>query len=668
MKRSILTSIASLFLLQGLSAQDNDPAAFLINGEEVTKSEFEYIYRKNNSSSAIEKKSLAEYVDLFVNFKLKVAQAKDLWYDHSKSFKHEFEQYENQLTFPYLRDSILEDRLLHEAYERSAYSVGCSHILVSAPENSSDTSEAFSKITDIYNQLKNGASFAELAKSNSDCPSKKDGGDIGVVNVFSTVYPFECKAYTTPVGSFSEPFRTRFGYHIVKVNSRNRIIKDLRFSHILLSGDEQKAEKMANKLCAQLKKGKLKFADAAKKYSDDTYTNSKGGDWGYIADDKILPPDFVDRLKTIGEVGKYDVVKSMQGIHVVTITDVISTPDFDSMKDDLKAKMAKSDRGENNVNDIINRLKVQNNLRVFTENVQPFYEYVMLGDAGENNDARDSIRRLLTEPLFEYKGNVYSQKTFYSEFLKALNSHYPEKDVDPLVDAKKLTDVTLDNFLYHFVWDGERAELRKKNPEYSHLLNEYRDGLLLFEISSKKVWTKAAKDKEGLAKYFAEHKDKYTWNAPKFKGAIIRCANKETLDKVNRFIANYDPSPVKGKNKKKAQPQPIPYDSINVVLDREFNKEGAIVVKVTKGLYAKGANADVDALVFDKTESVANNNSDFPFVTTSGKVISAPESYTDVKGPLTADYQNYLEEQWVDELHGRYPVIKYPAVINSIEE
>lgn len=215
MKRTILTAIASFSLFQGLFAQTSDPVAFLINGEEVTKSEFEYIYRKNNSNKAVEKKTLEEYVDLFVKFKLKVAQAKDLWYDHSKNFLKEYEQYENQLTFPYLRDSLLAEKLLQEAYERSAYKVNASHILISVAPDSQDTSAAYAKINDIYAQLKSGASFEDLAKSNSDCPSKKDGGNIGEITVFNTVYPFETMAYNTPVGSFSAPFRTRFGFHIL---------------------------------------------------------------------------------------------------------------------------------------------------------------------------------------------------------------------------------------------------------------------------------------------------------------------------------------------------------------------------------------------------------------------------------------------------------------------
>lgn len=671
MKRTILTAIASFSLFQGLFAQTSDPVAFLINGEEVTKSEFEYIYRKNNSNKAVEKKTLEEYVDLFVKFKLKVAQAKDLWYDHSKNFLKEYEQYENQLTFPYLRDSLLAEKLLQEAYERSAYKVNASHILISVAPDSQDTSAAYAKINDIYAQLKSGASFEDLAKSNSDCPSKKDGGNIGEITVFNTVYPFETKAYNTPVGSFSAPFRTRFGFHIVKVNSRERIIKDVKFSHIALGSSGEATDKQAEKICKQLKKGKLTFADAARKYSTDISSIENGGDLGYLSQAGPLPTDYVMKVKSIGKVGTYEVVKSAFGTFVVTVTDIVSVPDFETVKEDLRTQMSRSDRGENSVNDVIARLKVQNNLKIYQENLQPFCHYASLD--GKDDEAtkasRDSIRRLLTEPLFEYAGNVHAQSEFFPEFLKAVNTHYPEKDVDRNEDAKKLVDLTFSDYIQHYVWNTELDRLKRENPEYRHLLNEYRDGLLLFEISSKKVWTKAAKDREGLEKFFSENKSKYAWKEPKFKGAVVRCASQADMDAVNKFIANYGAvSTVKGKKKVQVQPQPIPYDSIQVVLEREFNKDGEKVVKVTKGLFSKGANPDVDALAFGEKKSESETKNPYPYVTTIGKLISAPENFSDVRGPLTADYQVYLEEQWVEDLKNRYPVVKYQAVINSIEE
>ncbi len=673
MKRSLLTTFSSLLFSCGIYAQVSDPVAFLINGEEITKSEFEYIYHKNNSSATIEKKSLKEYVDLFVDFKLKVAQAKDLWYDKSSSFTNEYQQYEAQLTFPYLQDTILREQLLREAYDRSAYDLNVSHILVSVNEDVVDTTEAYAKINDIYKQLQGGASFEELAKQYSNCPSSKDGGNIGSVTAFSTVYPFENAAYNTKEGTFSEPFRTKYGYHILRVNSKSLKVKDKRFSHIMFDTDDEKTEKLAKKLCEKLSKGKVKFSDMVKKYSVDEFTNQKGGDLGYLSENVVMPPVITDKVMSINSTGVYEIVHSMRGIHIVTVDEVIVNPPFEEMRNELLSKLNRSDRGETDVKSVIERLKVQNNLVVYRENIKPFYDYTYIREYGKENvtEKKDSIRRTLTEPLFEYKGNTYSQGDFYPEFISMENKYYPETDVNKEEDAKRFVDLSFHDYLNRFVWNLECERLKREIPDYKNLLQEYKDGLLLFEISSKKVWTKAAKDVEGMEKYFTEHKSDYKWDAPKYKGAVIRCADQATYDKVQKMLKEYDLSVnASSKSKKsvgKTQPANLSFDSIAVVLNRTMNSDAEKKVKVTRGLFSKGVNADVDAFAFDKTEKYADDK-EFPFVAFSGKLISEPEIFTDVKGPLTADYQNYLEKEWVNDLHYKYPVKIYWAVLDTVKE
>lgn len=674
MKRSFLTAFAPLLFSCGIYAQTSDPVAFLINGEEITKSEFEYIYHKNNSSATLEKKSLKEYVDLFVDFKLKVAQARDLWYDHSASFKNEYEQYEAQLTLPYLQDTILRNQLLHEAYERSGYVLNVSHILVSVTENSGDTASAFTKINEVYKQLKEGSSFEDLAKKYSSCPSAKDGGNIGDITAFTTVYPFENVAYNTPEGTYSAPFRTKYGYHILKVNTKRLNVKDKRFSHIMLDGTGEKTEKLAKKICDKLTKGKAKFSDMVVKYSVDEFTNKKNGDLGYLSENVVMPPVIVDKIKTINETGVYEIVHSMRGIHIVTVDEVIVNPPYEEMKAELESKISRSDRGEQDVKSIIERLKVQNNLVVYRENLKPFYDYTYVREYGKDNvtEKKDSIRRVLTEPLFEYKGNTFSQATFYPEFIELENKYYPEKNVNKEEDAKHFVDLSFEDYISRYIWNQECEKLRETNPDYKNLLQEYKDGLLLFDISSKKVWNKAAKDIQGLSNYFDEHKDDYKWDAPRFKGSVIRCADQSTYDKVQKMVNDYNqsisaPANTKKKAVAKTKVADLSYDSIVVVMNRTFNSDGGKKVKISRGLYQKGSNADVDAYAFDKSNQFSSDK-DYPFVFFYGKMISAPESFSDVKGPLTADYQNFLEKEWVDDLHHRFPVKIYWAVLNTVEE
>lgn len=663
MKRSLLLALFSAVLSQGVSAQDSDPVAFLINGEEVTKSQFEYIYHKNNSNNSIEKKSLEEYVDLFVNFKLKVAQAKDLWYDHSNSFKNEFEQYEAQLSLPYFRDTVEENLLLEEAYERNKYTLNVSHILVNLAPTELDTSAAYSKINDLYAQLTNGASFSELASANSDCASSKNGGLIGNITAFSTVYPFESVAYATPVGAISKPFRTNYGYHILKVNSKSFNVKDLSFSQILLSEDQKDVDKLAAKLCKKLNKNGSKFADYVKEYSVDQYSNTKEGKMGLLSENMYLPPFFVEKLKSVAKPDTFFVIKTMRGTHIVCINEILN-PTFDELKAELKDKTAKSNRGITTKEDAIRKLKQRNGYLLYESSLPIFYDYIRTIDP----ETKNAIVRRLNEPLYEYRGITYPQEVFHSY----LSTIVKKVDVEKMKDNEVALYVNelFNQYVNDKIWEEECSILQKENPDYRNLLNEYRDGLLLFEISSSKVWNKAAKDKAGLTKYFEEHKSKYTWDSPRYKGCVVRCADQATLNKVNELLVKMPVKETVGKGKMAkttVKYVPMPLDSVSVVLDRELNKDGVKKVKVVKGLFPKGANPDVDALAFEKKKSSDDNNAEFPFVTVTGKMLNQPETFLDVKGPVTADYQNYLEEQWILDLHDRYPVKKFKSVINTIK-
>lgn len=648
MKRCISVVLMWMAWSQVTLAQNTDPVLFTMKSlgdeyiEEVTKSEFEYIYRKNNSNLATEKKSLDEYLQLFVDFKLKVLDAKLMWIDRSESYKRELSTYEAQLTLPYLRDTLKEEELAREAYDRDAYDVSASHILVALDENATDTAKAFAKINDVYNQLKNGASFREMAQKYSDCPSKRDGGSLGIVRPFTTVYPFENAVYNTAVGAISKPFRTKFGYHIVNVTKKAPHYSDVRFSQIVLDDSVAAKNDFANKLCEQLNAKKVKFADAVKKYSIDSLTRVKDGDAGWLSSMPYIPPFYANQLCQIGEKGKYVVLKSFVTTNIVVLTDMVGNKPYDEVKKEYRARVAKGDRGELSVDNVVEKMKRDYGVKVFPEGVEPFYRMV---EMKSNDDIHNEYRKL-SEPLYSFDGNVYPQEDFLPVF-KDERHQYKKSDT---LSAKQFVDRSLDAFLKKKCWEKTKSDLKERNAEYRNLLKEYSDGLLLFEASSRKVWNKAAKDKEGLAKFFDENKSKYKWTAPKYKGVVIYCADKPTLTKVNKMLPKLD------------------QDSVAIVLNREFNKDGKKLVKMERGLFQEGANAVVDCDIFKKEGVTLPSDGAFPFHTLKGKLLTAPESYMDVKGPLTADYQNYLERKWVEELRERHEVHIFNNVLNMIHE
>ncbi|WP_231862206.1 peptidylprolyl isomerase [Rufibacter sp. DG15C] len=237
---SIYLGLGALFLYGCTSPKKaGEPAVLTIGPEAVPVSEFAYVYEKNNgnSDSAYSQASVQEYLDLYTNFKLKVAEARSRGLDTTQAFKTELGGYKEQLAQPYLTEKSVTDQLVREAYERSKKEINASHILaaVDMEADPRDTLAAFQKITSLRQQILNGASFEVLAKTSSDDPSaRENNGQLGYFTALQMVYPFENAAYNTPKGQVSEPVRTRFGYHLIKVNDIRTAQGEIKVAHIMV--------------------------------------------------------------------------------------------------------------------------------------------------------------------------------------------------------------------------------------------------------------------------------------------------------------------------------------------------------------------------------------------------------------------------------------------------
>jgi peptidyl-prolyl cis-trans isomerase SurA len=326
-----LFAVIGLLLSFGTLAQKQDPVLLEINGKPVTKSEFLQIYLKNNNDPKYDKVSLDEYMELFKKFKLKVAEAEALGYDTIPKLKKELDGYKKQLALPYLIDSAKNEALVREAYDRTKTEVRASHILIRMESNASpaDTLAAYNKIMGLKKRIEKGEDFGFVARSKggSDDPSAiTNGGDIGFFTAFQMVYPFEEKAYNTPVGSISEPFRTKFGYHILKVTDKRPARGTIKTSHIMVSvpkeasqEDAQNAEKKINELYDMLVNGS-KFEDLASDHSDDPSTSNKGGilpPFGTGTTTRMVPvfEDAAFALKNDGDISKP--VRTEYGFHII---------------------------------------------------------------------------------------------------------------------------------------------------------------------------------------------------------------------------------------------------------------------------------------------------------------------------------------------------------------
>jgi len=634
MKSQIL-SLALLVLFGSANAFASDPVLMKINGKPVYKSEFEYIYNKNNSNNSLDKKTLDEYVDLFVNFKLKVEEAKAQGLDTTQSFISELAGYRSQLTRPYLTDSKVDEQILREAYDRMKEDVEVSHILVRIPQGATpaDTLTAWKKINSTLKRL-DKEDFAKVAKEISeDQSAEENGGYIGWVTAFRTVYPFETVAFNTPVGKISAPVRTAFGYHIIKVHNRRKSQGEILVSHIMrftAEGDEAKnkaAKQKTDSLYQRVLAGD-DFGKLASEFSEDRGSATRNGELPWFGSGRMIPEfeNAAFALKNTGDVSTP--IQSAFGWHIIKLLDRKGVASFETVKADIERNVKRDERANMGQKAFVDRLRKEYGYAVNTAYVNEFSKLL------ENKTLADSVFQLeaakLNKPLFTFAGKEFTQADF-AAYLK--KNAFSEKAI-----ASEIIEQKLDAFTEKEILAYEDSQLENKYEDFRFLINEYHDGILLFEVSNNEVWEKASKDTEGLARYFNEHKADYRWEKPHFKGRVISCKDKATLKAAKAIVKRSH------------------NDSIDKYLRTRLN-DSIQYVKVEKGLFAQGENKAVDKFGFKVKKAKFEPTKEYPYVFVVGKNLkNNPEDYTDVRGLVTADYQEYLEKEWITALRAKFPV------------
>lgn len=639
-----------------VSAQ-NDPVIMTIGGEPILKSEFEYIYNKNSSSS-LDKKSLDEYVDLFVKFKMKVMEAKERQLDELPSYQNEYKTYKDQLLLPYLVDQESEEKLAREAYERLKKAVDVSHILIKT--NNQDTAAAYKKINDIYSKIEKGANFADLAKEYSECPSSERGGRLDYIKPFSTVYPFETAAYNTPVGTYSRPFRTEFGYHIVYVHSVMDVEKSVRVAQIFKRKNNPNGKASIDSILQAIRGG-AKF-DSLILQSDDREGAMRGGELGWLSPGRF--PDELERaarkMNKIGEVS--DVVTTSFGYHILMVRDMSSMDSYEKMLPDLKKRILKDSRAMTVVERSRANLELRYAYAMVDGGLEPFYAIA----EDTTLSYREVSERLqgLDAPLYTISGEYYPQSAFVSSFKSKKDIYDSVKDAAKKntteshktiarykeyyqLSPREFVNLAYDKYINEGLTSLYKESLLQENSDLRNLLKEYSDGLLLFDISNKMVWSRSTSNVEEMSNFFKANKSKYKFDSPRFRGMIISCADKKTQDEVKKFVKATYP------------------ESLESKLLAKFNQNGEVKVKVEKGLYQKGANKAVDQEIFGEKGVYSDNT--FPYVVCEGELTDTPIDYKEVKGPLTADYQNKLEEDWVNNLRTKYNVKINQEVLKTVK-
>jgi len=644
--KALIRVLPVIMIAGSLFAKGKDPVLMQINGKPVYKSEFEYIYNKNNSNNTLDKKSLDEYVDLFVNFKLKVEEARAQGIDTTQAFITELSGYRSQLTKPYLTDPKVEEAVLIEAYNRLKEDIEVSHILIRVDNSATpeDTLKAWNKINEIAKRVQT-EDFAKVAKATSEDQSAvENNGYIGWITGFRTVYPFETTAFNTPPGSISKPVRTNFGYHIIKVHNRRNSQGEILVSHIMRftsQGEDdmnQRAKQQIDSLYQAVKAG-ADFGDVAQRHSEDRGSAARNGELPWFGVGRMVQEfeKAAFALKEIGDIS--EPVQSPYGWHIIKLLDRKALPGFESRKAEIERQVKRDERANKGQQAFVNRLKKEYKLKIPRKNpVSEFYSLL------ENRTLTDSAflaeAAPLNKRLFSFAKNNYTQQDFL-EYLKK-NPHSGKTSPKDIIDEKFTAFIETELLAY------EDTQLERKYSDFRLLMQEYHDGILLFEVSNKEVWDKASKDTEGLAAFFKKNKDKYKWDKPHYKGRVIHCKTAEITQKAREIVATQ------------------PLDSLDKML-RQLN-DSVVNVKIERGLFVQGDNKHVDREIF-KTNTEITTDPQFPYVFVTGKMLyHTPEDYTDVRGLVTADYQEFLEKQWVEYLRKKYVVKIDEKVLRTIKQ
>lgn len=662
-------SFAFLILMSfSLFAQvKNDDVLMTIGGRNVKVGEFLSIYLKNNpkadslkkaGKSAIDKKNLEEYLDLYVNFKLKVRQAEDLGLDTLTSFKTELNGYRDQLSKPYFVDEPTLNKLIREAYDREHFDMRASHIFAKLAPDAlpDDTMAAFKKLSKIRERIVNGESFEKLAVELSDDVSARDReanqqhpfmkgnhGDLGYFTVFDMVYPFESGTYQTEVGKVSKIIRTDYGFHIIKPTDKKPAMGKITVAHLFMmvkkdatAADSANVRMKMDTAYNQLLAG-AKWEDVVKKYSDDKGSASKGGVLPKFGVNRMVP-EFIDAIYKLKSPGDFSTpVQTPYGWHIIKLVEKKTPGTFDEEKGDLKQKVEKDSRYQIAMDVVYNRIKKEYGFTEFADAKNDFYSVV--NDSVFKGKWDPALARDLKKNLVKIGKNVYTQEDF-TKYI-ASKQRKSDKTRIPFYVDKMYRD-----FVNEKLIKSEDANLETKYPEFRNLMNEYRDGILLFDLTDQKVWSKAVKDTVGLKEFYEKNKNNYMWDT-RVQATIYTLHDAGLSTKVRNLISA---------------------GTSDEDMLKEINGTSGKELTIESGKFSKKDNKFVDEAQWTPGLS-KDMPSDSGIVIVRIKNILNPEPKTlnEARGMITADYQNYLEKIWITSLHEKYPVAIRKEVLAKIK-
>lgn len=619
--KKLIIPIAILTLGVALWAKPKDPVIMTIDGQPVTVSEFEYL-RHKNAGQQLEEETLEQYLDRFIDYKLKVIQAQHEGVDTTAEFRKEYLSYRRELAQPYLQDTTVMQAVYDRAYSHTLEDVNIDHLMVATTDRE--------RIDSIRQAIIGGADFIELAEQFSVDPSlKRNHGHYGWV--VSGVYPpeFEDGAWGTPVGEVSEVITTPYGYHLVKVLDRRPSAGQIHASHILVPTKEK-----ADSLYVVVTSG-ADFAEVAKANST-CGSAPQGGDLGWFGRGQMVQP-FEKAAFELADGAISAPIETKFGWHIIKKHES-RMPDKADVMEKIKAQAARDERARIPQTTRAEQLKKQYKSQILEQGRKKLL--TMIADSGY----QATVNALKTDntPLFQVEDSIV---TISDYFMPAPPSVNPR--LDPAGQARQVDEI-LGKRLNSIVLAYESNRLGNKYPEFKNVDREYREGLMVYAVSDKHIWQRPTEDPAALDAYFQEHRSEYTYDRPHWKGYIIYATTDSLIQEVNKFLEETKPEPAQ----------------VGQVLKEQFPKH----IRIERVVLPEKNNQVVDYIAFGGSEPTFHKSVMMRYFTTYlGHMIDAPEEVADVRGRVTEDFTRTLERQWVKELRQTYPVKVNEKVLKKLK-
>jgi peptidyl-prolyl cis-trans isomerase SurA len=662
LRKSILwTFVVALVVVLGACTAKKEASVLKIyHGnalvDAVTPEEFLAVFTKNNvSGEELTRESVEEYLDLFINYKLKVKEAEALGMDTLPGFTKELSGYREQLARPYLTDESVTDRLINEAYERMQFDVRASHILVSLPREATpaDTVKAYQRILQAREQLLQGASFVAVASEYSDDPYAKDipptetspgrkgnHGDLGYFTVFDMVYPFENAAYNTPVGEISEIVRSTFGYHVLKVTDKKPAMGRVFLAHVYVPhprtgdrADSLETRRRIHEIHDEWLKGEITFEELAKNYSEDRNNSHNGGVLRWFNTHGLVP-QFVSVLNDMDTGMVSAPVETMYGWHILRLLQQERPGTLEMELPNIRQRLSRDVRAQLSRDEAIAQIKADFGYREYPKNRDLIARYVDTTIFADSWNAEASGMLKNRKPLFKIGDETYTVAQFGS-WLMGRQSRTLTGDLPFLLNER------YNEYADSRVLAYKEERLEELYPEFRALMQEYRDGILLFDLMDRKVWSYAVQDTTGLESFYELHKHDHRWDT-RVDAAIYIFKDLVVAEQAKGYL-------MEGMNEQE-------------ILDT-VNKTSALALTIRKGKYQAGDNVLVDAhprhAGITELLPLPENAPGYPgyyFVHVKEILPPGYKELGEVRGLMISMYQEQLEKDWMEQLKEKYRV------------